>query len=576
MSDDTRGRDDLAERLRRLEPAVDMTASRALFERSRTAPAVPRWLMPAAAALLIVGGIVGLFALGSGDDDVRPSAETDPADERTTVTEGDGYDTVLVAEARTGFGNAELVTSDEQLDALWAEWTPGPDRPPVDFDRSVALVTTRPDNACPDTLVRFERAPVDASPATWTAVFEDLSEACNDPLLSWIYVVAIDRSVLGSSSTIVLPAQEIFEVPEQRLEYVSDGPPGTSTTDDTATLTDTGIVIDLPEVGSPTLHNLSVGLVWVVAHDDGTVSVLPGTVDVSPASSEDAGGVTLQQRLVYVSSDGDLFFSGPTTWDTHGRAITGGRLNDLGGLIGRVVDDEVQVWTSDDERVAGAPDPAPDRVGTSPERTLAELRRAVGEPIDPMTFFTLSSSGPIWRYFDATLVVETGVGRICQVPTAVPVTELTGCAAAEIAIDTQATSGDPLITTWFHAPILAFQDPMRGFTSFVPLGGISSRNDTPEPGDPDVEVVDVRYRCGPQAGIVLVEVDLRLNVVTTVELNVIERGEEIGTGLLEGPSGPANISIDVAREPGPDAELRVSFASTDLTVPLPDDAPTCP
>ena len=41
----------------------------------------------------------------------------------------------------------------------------------------------------------------------------------------------------------------------------------------------TGVTVPLPPVDEPTLHSTSVGLVWMVAHDDGSVSVLPGTID---------------------------------------------------------------------------------------------------------------------------------------------------------------------------------------------------------------------------------------------------------------------------------------------------------
>ncbi len=579
MSDDAPIPHDLTDRLRRLEPQVDVSASRAVFERGRTAPAVPRWLMPAAAAVLIVGGIVGLLALRSGDDDVVPSADTDPAaEEREAVnvlTEGDGYETVLVAESRFGFGNAELVTSDEQLDALWDEWTPGPVRPGVDFSRAVAVVTTRPDDACPDALVRFERGPADDRPTEWTAVFEDLAEECEVPLLSWIYVVAIDRDALGAAATIVLPAQDIFDVPEQRLEYTAAGStPSDPTDDESPTLADTGIVVDLPEVGSPTLHNLSIGLVWVVAHDDGTVSVLPATVDVFPVAEEDTGGANPQQRLVSVSSGGDAFLSSPFTWDDHGRTINGGRVNDLAGFVGRVEDDGVHVWTTDADRIEGAPEPLPDRVGTSPDRTQAELRRAVGEPMDPMTFFTLSSSGPIWRYFDATLVVEDGVGRICELPTDVPVPDQTGCDDAEIAIDTQVTSGDPDLTTWFHPPILAFQDPLRGFTTFVPLGGISSRNDAAFDEDAEAIVTDVRLECGPPG--LVIRVDMEFFTAESAEFVVIDGDVELTSGnLTTTEPGESGIGLSLTNPPTPDAELRVSFGTTDLTLPLPDEVPDC-
>jgi hypothetical protein len=156
-------------------------------------------------------------------------------------------------------------------------------------------------------------------------------------------------------------------------------------------------------------------------------------------------------------------------WDDHGRALTTGRSNDLVGYEGRVAGTEVDILTSTATRIPGD---APDVDDESEEYPLPDL----GQPIDVPTFYTLSSTGPAWRYFDESLVVEQGVGRICDAAVDVAVDRLTGCADAEFALDT-AVRGDPALSTWYHPPILALQDPLDGFTKVVPLGGLSSRNE---------------------------------------------------------------------------------------------------
>lgn len=474
--------DQLAQQLARLAPEVDVPAGRDLFERSRAGgrdgrPGAPRWLLPAAVVVLVVAGLAGIWAVTGNDEPTIPAGPVDDAEDSAvtegTVTEGSGYEVVHVAESSTAFGSAELVTTDDQYDAMM---NPGPDVPPIDFSSNVALVMTRPDNACPDALTRFDIAPDASGTSVWTPVFEDLSTACDDPLLSWIYVVVIDRTVLGAAATIRIPADEVYDVPEQILPFESAAPP-TSADEvaDAITLTATGVTVPMPSVGEPAIHNTSAGLVWVVAHDDRSVSVLPAVID-QPVS-EDEGGVTNLQSLVFGSASGRSFAGGSSgfVWDSSGRAVNGGRANDLVGYAGRVDGDEVEIMSSTGERVDGDIE-----TGLAAELNAEEYPMPdLGEPIDLATFASLSSSGPIWRHLDATLVVENGVGRICELPPDPTFDQLTGCdeSASEFVFDTGVTATDPGITSWFHAPILAFQDPDDGFTSVIPMGGMTSRND---------------------------------------------------------------------------------------------------
>lgn len=500
--------DDLATALATLAPEVDEPASRELFERRRsraTSAGSRRWLV-AAVVTLVVGGLVGVWSLGRGDDGTVPLDP--PADPSSgPLTEGDGYETVLVTETDAGYGDAWLVTDQAGYDEIM---NPGSDVPAIDFDRVAVLVMTRPDNACADTITRFEREPGDSGPIL-TPVFEDLSSACEDPLLSWLYVVAIDRSVLGDAATIRIPGAEVFGVDEQLLEWRAgpdtsgstdpDGDAGTPA-DPTTTLEATGITVPIPAVGEPALHNTSVGLVWVVAHDDGSVSVLPAVID---GGGVDDTGVSPLGRLVFAAADGSSFGTGRSRWDAHGRAVTDGRENDLVGFETRPVADgdgaDVEIMISGAARIDGAPEFDPDDVadiGDLTESTDRALRRAVGEPLDLGTFRTLSSSGPIWRYLDLSLVVEDGVGRLCDVPVDLPVPDLPTCAdAGGDHLDTIVTSDRPDITSWFHGPVLAWQDPVRGFTRIVPMAGYSSRNDDvfegndpPEVEPPETEPAD--------------------------------------------------------------------------------------
>jgi hypothetical protein len=475
---------DLATRLARLAPEVDEAAARSLFERRRRARPGRRWLMPAAAAVLVVAGVVGLV-LVEADDAAAPVAPADttvpdepdaalrPAPGETLIAGEHHFDVITVAETTVGFGNAELVMSEEDLASLWADWKPGVDRPAVDFSRDVALVMTRPDNACADVVTRFEVTDQDGT-AVWTPVFEELADECVDPLLSWLHVVAIDRAALGDEALIRVPAAEVYDVPEQIIEYTA--PPrdlDDSTEIAPVTLTTTDVVVPIPPIGEPVLHNTSIGMFYVVQHDDGDVSVIPATIDRRRMADDGLTNlesfVTNLESFVVASRSGESFFGDGDIWDARGRAVTAGRSSDLVGYAARVVGDEVEVLYSDAVRIEGDPDvPSGEDYPLPPE---------LWEPITPEQFFTLSSSGPTWRLFDAQLVVEDGIGRICTVDTTVPLDQRRGCDETSAVIDTLVTSTDPDITTWFDSPILALQDPILGFTNVAPLAGFSSRND---------------------------------------------------------------------------------------------------
>lgn len=481
-----------ARRLTLLAPSIDRAASRELFDRRRaddgTAGGGPRQWLAAAAVALLVGGIVGLWALSRGGATAPATDAEDPVDRPSdepaavewqivdgVVEPGEGFEVHYVAESHEPYGQAWLVRDldDSAYDALMR---PHPDVPEPDLGRSIVLVTIQPDNACPDALVRFEVEPNREGVPVWTPVFEEQARECNDPLLSWLYVITIDVDALGDAAIIRLPADEVFDVEERLLPYTAiTDDPGAADDEPAVVVEPTGVTVPKPPVGRPAIHNTGIGLVWVVSHDDGTVSVIPATIDAP--ESDDEGGTTNLSAIVTASASGRSFTGGHFGWDAWGRATNGGRANDLVGYEGRIDGDEVEILTSTARRVPGDVVPPPD----AETYDLPDL----GRPIDIPTFYTLSSSGPIWRYLDATLVVEDGVGRICEVDTVVPVDRLTTCADAEFVIETAVRSTQPDITTWYAAPILAFQDPVRQFTEVIPLGGRMSLNTAAFEGPPE-------------------------------------------------------------------------------------------
>ena len=340
---------DFTTQLARLAPEVDEAAAKDVFERHRQPTGTPRWLLPAAVVVLIVAGVTGLVLVTGDDADApaTPVATTTPdADDaalrpepgETLVAGEEHFDVITVGQTTVGFGNAELIGSTDELSTLWAEWSPGIDQPVVDFGSRVALVMARPDNACADVVARFDVTNPDGV-ATWTSVFEEQSNGCEDPLLSWLYVVAIDRTALGDRAAIVVPAAELYGVPEQTIEYTGTvDATGSSADPAGVTLTPTDVVVPLPPVGEPALHNTGVGMFWVVQHDGGDVSVVPATLDRRTTDDE---SVTMLQSLVVASETGASFLADGDIWDAWGRAATAGRSADLVGYAGRVAGDEV-------------------------------------------------------------------------------------------------------------------------------------------------------------------------------------------------------------------------------------------
>ncbi len=557
---------DFAAQLARLAPEVDEAAARRMYERHRQPSGTPRWLLPAAVVVLIVVGVTGLVLM-RGDDATAPVSPVDdalrPSEGETLIADEEYFDVVTVAETTVGFGNAALVGSTEELDSLWAGWNPGVEQPDVEFAEAVALVMTRPDNACADVVTRFEVTDRNGV-STWTPVFEEQADVCADPLLSWLYVVAIDRAALGGRADIVVPAAELYDVPEQTIEYTApDGTPDESDDAATVTLTPTDVVVPLPPEGEPELHNTAAGMFYVVNHGDGDVSIVPATIDlISPVDPD----TTNLMSFVVASESGRSFFSEGQVWDARGRASTGELGDDLTGYAGRVVGDEVEILYSDATRIDGDPD--------VPEGEQYPLTARPFEAIRVEDFFTLSSSGPIWRMFIAQLVVEDGVGRICPVD---QIVEPLGCPDSGLVIDTHVRSTNTDLTSWYGSPILAFQDPIRGFTHVVPLAGYSSRNERLGIDTGDAFVTSIRIECGgPDGSLVTANVGLEMPERATRTLTVVEDGQELGNGTTSG-SGQVVIGFGLAEAPGETAELVVADDDIEYArIPIPADPFECP
>lgn len=231
----------------------------------------------------------------------------------------------------------------------------------------------------------------------------------------------------------------------------------------------TDVVLPLPAVGEPRLHTGTFGAVWVVHHDDGTVSVLNA---IRPRSEADDGSPVEGLGHLVQPTEGALAFGGRDhLWDAHGRTLNGPRTADLVGFAGVVDDGEVQLFVSTATQFDGEPDDPPVVLVDQPDLTGVAL-------LDLDELATLSFSGPIWRLLDATLVVREGVGSVCEIDPTAAEADLPTC--GDIGLRTAVRSTQPEITRWFFGPLLAEFDEFGQIVTVAPLGGETSRDDGPD------------------------------------------------------------------------------------------------
>ncbi len=171
--------------------------------------------------------------------------------------------------------------------------------------------------------------------------------------------------------------------------------------------------------------------------------------------------------LVLPTEDGLGFVGQGLVWDSYGRTLTGPRAGDLVGYAGQIVDGEVNLFISHTNTIPGDPLDVP--VASPSLRDLDDV-----PVIDLDVLPTLSYLGPIWRYLDATLVVENGVGSLCEVADDAPVPDLETC---DRGVTTAVASTQPEITSWFFGPVLAEFDEFGEIVTIAPLGGTASRDD---------------------------------------------------------------------------------------------------
>ena len=196
--------------LRPLAPEVDLDASRTLFkmgrDRRRRRSRAFRALAAIGLLALVVGSLLVLW----------------PQDQREVATGSRGiedvpFEVLLVAEATGGDGGDLRFAVDLlQLNRLW-DGLGVPGSPPrVSLVDQVIVGIRIPSNACAPTLTGFEVEPGERPRITPT--FVDSGEVCDDRLVAWAYLVAIDRVWAEPGFTLHLEARPPYAPADQRLD----------------------------------------------------------------------------------------------------------------------------------------------------------------------------------------------------------------------------------------------------------------------------------------------------------------------------------------------------------------------
>jgi hypothetical protein len=285
-----------------------------------------------------------------------------------------------------------------------------------------------------------------------------------------LYVVAVERAALVPSVTFRLPADAVFGFDEQLV------------TIDVADLGASDSMVEPPPVDpGPVVGEFAAPLVgeavsllardsepiWIVRHDDGSVSAVPGIIRVLPEFGEGPAGFSM---LVIWSSTSRRFVA-PAVWDEWGRALVDGRHTDLAQFTAELVGERVVVRQSTATRVAGEPFFG----GVPPEfgAQRPELPALIEMPAELPTG---------WSHVIATLVRVGDVYHVCAGRYGFDVLGPLTCPAdAPLAPITGGPPLEPDAAIWFAGPIVLHVADDGAIDELVVLGGSGGVTAAPMP-----------------------------------------------------------------------------------------------
>lgn len=189
-----------------LAPTVDAAQAHALFDARRGRRRARRRLLVATSTVACLGLLgVCAWAVARDRDDRVVSVDTGLANQ-PTATESEperAFDVLALAGSNLPDGGLQAAIDDETYRQLWTSAGLDGDAPVVDFDRSVVVFLTMPDDACPPALGGFA---LDETTRVISPQFVESDLGCIAVGTTWTYVVSLDRALVGPLLTVRLPA----------------------------------------------------------------------------------------------------------------------------------------------------------------------------------------------------------------------------------------------------------------------------------------------------------------------------------------------------------------------------------
>jgi hypothetical protein len=203
--------DDLDRDLAGLAPSVDTVTARSTFDRRRTRLRRRRQVLAGVASVvMLAAGGLGVVALwDEPSDEVAAGPDLEP----TGPVEFEVLAVVQATQPWQMADRARLITDEQLLEGVLGDHDPSAT---VDFATQLVVTITIPDDACPPELAEFTRQIDVIEP-----VFVEPAGGCDEPLIHRTYVVVLERSSLGSATRLHVPAQEVYELPEEYLDLPS-------------------------------------------------------------------------------------------------------------------------------------------------------------------------------------------------------------------------------------------------------------------------------------------------------------------------------------------------------------------
>jgi hypothetical protein len=326
----------------------------------------------------------------------------------------------------------------------------------IDWQSQAALVVSIGSDLCPPLL-----EDIDVTDGVGTPVFVGAGYLmCEEPLVPYTVIAAVDRQTLEGVLQLVLPARLTATGQDTVTEVAVTPSSGELIVEPiVADFGERSGVVPLPARGEVAAGVLDDGTpVFVVSHHDGTVSALDPRGD-------DQRVAGLYQVVRWVAATRN--FLGHGAWDEYGRRLDGFRTSDLRGYATRVVDGNVEIGSP-----VAAPSGSPITTTDAPP-AMADLDIPHQSLLGLDAATDLAPGMTAW--IDA-LVYALPVGaHVCTDPGSVttvpPVTTApagVGCPAGSPVAN--GIAGTPGYVTYYVGPLLATRTE-DGFERIASTGG---------------------------------------------------------------------------------------------------------